>query len=338
MKKFIGVLMLCVSLLFGFTGFTGCGGGLSGMTSLDTTNDDYKFDSIQQQLSALKSAINGNTSVIVSIQDNVAALQAQVAANASADAANASADAAAIEALQARVVLLEADAAHYAATLASLQSIVDQHSVDIATIQAQASALSSDVRGLSQDVCVLFSQLNALSAKLDALAGAVATFGLTVPHGDLGTGFYINITTGLVYQWTDPSWNQIGALALPQPPVAAVAERIKAPLFVVAEALSKGDVKLSWTPVEGAAGYVVYAMTYKSGAIMTAAVGSTAELTITLPKDVYPVPLSPSTIFGVSTSLTYVVVAYRDGANAGTKLSSQGESSYAVGPLTANSH
>ena len=57
MKKIVSVLMLCVALVFGAV-LSGCGGGLEGITNLDTTNDDYKFNNLQAQIDALQIRID----------------------------------------------------------------------------------------------------------------------------------------------------------------------------------------------------------------------------------------------------------------------------------------
>jgi len=57
MKKIVSVLMLVFALMFGAV-LSGCGGGLEGITNLDTTNDDYKFNNLQAQIDALQIRID----------------------------------------------------------------------------------------------------------------------------------------------------------------------------------------------------------------------------------------------------------------------------------------
>jgi archaellum component FlaC len=363
MKKFLVLLTLALALVL-----AGCGSGLNGITSLDTTNDDYKFDGLQAQINVINQALEGNDIVIKGIQDNVAALQAKCAA-----------DALIIADLQARVAALEAGekndvtqaqidelkeqiAALQAAdadinetiismqtditnlqiecgdvkvVIAGIQDNVAKNTGDIAALQAEVDRLCGRISRLSRAVCCLFSKLNALSARLDGLTGAVATFGLVPPtdgENEFKTGFYVDMSTGNVYQWVEGGWVGVGGFQL-SPAL------LKAPMFVLAEKKSGNKVRITWTAVENAVGYEVYALQLCDGEVKiplkpvrvaySGAGGNITGLTVELGSTVQPRTVVPPV--GPATSLTYVVVAIDAQGNAGA-------SSYAVGPLTGNPH
>jgi uncharacterized coiled-coil protein SlyX len=347
MKKIVSVLMLCFALIL-----SGCGSGLEGITNLDTTNDDYKINNLQAQINNIGGAITGDDNVITVIIDNVTALQAEVeklkeqiivlqadsAANAEAIAAlqaECEAKQAQLDALTADLADLRSEVSDLRSELYALQELVveqgsaiDNNTAAIAELKASLDALGEKVFALSRKVCVLFSKLN-------ALAGNAATFGLTPPEGDLGVGFYLDITTGWAYQWNGEGWTKLGQLQTVPPPDV---DPLKAPMFVVADGLSAGKVKVTWTGVDGAVSYIVYAMRYCNGVISTASVGQTSGLSITFDKNVGTIVPVLTVVrddgpppFGDAYDLAYVVVAVDAQGN-------QGNSSYAVGPLTGNPH
>jgi peptidoglycan hydrolase CwlO-like protein len=347
MSKIVLAFMLVFALVL-----SGCGNGLDNLTGLDTTNDDYKIDGLQRQLNSVNQAVGGDTTVIEGIQDNVAGLQIDVenlkkqievlqadsVANAAAiaelqaecDAKQAAIDAMKIDiaALQKEVKDLQSEVYNIQEMIVIYGSAIDNNTTTIAEIQASLDELTDKVSSLSRKIVCLFSKLN-------ALAGAAATFGLTPPVGDLGVGFYLDITTGWAYQWNGESWVKLGQLQTVPPPDV---DPLKAPMFVIADGLSGGKVKVTWTGVEGAKSYIVYAMRYCNGVISTASVGQTSDLSITFNKSVGTIVPVLTVIredgppsFGDAYDLAYVVVAVDADGN-------QGNSSYAVGPLTGNPH
>jgi len=346
--KMVAICMLLFALFLG-----GCS------STSDLVSDDYKWvnqgvinANLQSQIDTINQAINGDGNVINGIQDNVAGLQDDIenlkkqienlqkdsVANAAAIAelqAECDAKQAAIDAMRVEIATLQKEVKDLQSELYSIQetlvtygSAIDNNTAAIAELQASLDALGDKVRSLSRKICVLFSKFN-------ALAGKTATFGLTPPEGDLDVGFYLDITTGWAYQWNGEGWTKLGQL---QTELTPDVDPLKAPMFVVADGLSGGKVKVTWTGVEGATSYVIYAMRYCNGVISTASVGQTSGLTITFNKSVGTiVPVlsvskeegPPS--FGNAYDLAYVVVAIDVNGN-------QGNSSYAVGPLTGNPH
>jgi len=73
MRKIVLAFMLAFALVLG-----GCsGGGLEGMTSLDTTNNDYKFDNLQNQITELQNQIAALSGGSVS-NETIIFLQTQI--------------------------------------------------------------------------------------------------------------------------------------------------------------------------------------------------------------------------------------------------------------------
>jgi TolA-binding protein len=134
MKRLIAVVTLAFALVLG-----GCGSGLDGITSLDTTNDDYKFDGLQQQINGLQTQIDG--------------LQAQL------NAIEPGASAETISAINASILALQNQLRDLSKELADLKK---QVGIDNVAIDLRLKALEGAVKDLKTAVGDLNTRIGVL--------------------------------------------------------------------------------------------------------------------------------------------------------------------------------